>query len=262
MGYIPPNGDDGSILSFNDADLVTVNSLEVVLNVEVSKYADEIYTRDYIRELFTSLQKVCENCQSIINTTRKYLEKNEEISDIPMPDIKDFNFDFSGLDAISSAVSVSTNEPLYQTGTVKIKNGSLNIRSSASTDSQIIGSLKKDVPLKIIGKSADGDWYEIELENGETGFVSAKYVGLKNLETNSVSGNEKSSNDMLIGNVNITSGTLNVRDGASINSRIISSLQKGDTVKIIDDSDSNWLKIQLSNGKEAYVSSKYITRGE
>ena len=64
-----------------------------------------------------------------------------------------------------------------------------------------------------------------------------------------------------VGTVDITNGTLNVRE--TPNGNIISSLNKGDSVTILGESESdpNWLKILTSDGQEAYVYSEYIDRG-
>lgn len=50
----------------------------------------------------------------------------------------------------------------------------LNVRSSPSTDSQILGQLGQDTPIKVTGKCSNG-WFRIDF-NGQTGYCSEKYL--------------------------------------------------------------------------------------
>lgn len=61
------------------------------------------------------------------------------------------------------------------------------------------------------------------------------------------------------GVVSTDSGTLNLRDKPSIDSNILSQLEKGTTGSIYKiDGNSEWYKIVTDNGLEGYVSSQYI----
>lgn len=92
--------------------------------------------------------------------------------------------------------------------------------------------------------------------NSNSGDISFKSVSLASPKSTTP---EESINS--VGTVDITSGTLNVRE--TPNGNIISSLNKGDSVTILGTSDTNsdWLKILTSDNQEAYVHSKYIDRG-
>lgn len=59
------------------------------------------------------------------------------------------------------------------TGTVKISSGALNVRKSASTSAEVIGTLKKDAKVVIASKGSS--WHKIEYGTGY-GYVSAKYI--------------------------------------------------------------------------------------
>jgi len=50
----------------------------------------------------------------------------------------------------------------------------LNVRSAPSTDSQILGQIGQDTPIKVTGKCSNG-WFRIDF-NGQTGYCSDKYL--------------------------------------------------------------------------------------
>ena len=273
-GFNPIDGGYSDIVSVNDDSLGSVESSKFVLNIDSSVFANEIYTLNYINNLFKSLQKICENCQSITNSAKNYFIRNNEISEVTPPEIIDFDF------AISTETTIGIADAMqgYQTGSVSIKSGTLNFRSTPSTSGTILASLTNNTPLRIVSQSENSEWLKVQTEDGQEGYVSSKYVTISNpySETQTSVGESKdyftqSAQPLFspkkeesinsVGTVDITSGTLNVR--ATPNGNIISSLNKGDSVTILgtSDTDSDWLKILTSDNQEAYVYSKYIDRG-
>lgn len=278
-GFNPIDGGYSDIVSVNDDSLGSVESSKFVLNIDSSIYANEVYTINYINGLFASLQKICENCQSVVNSAKSYLIRNNEIAEIPLPEIVDFDFSITSSSTVATANDLTTEE--YQTGAVNIRSGTLNMRSAPN--GTIIAGLTNATHLKIIGQAGNNsEWYKVQTEDGQEGYVHSNYVALSSPTSttttqtiNSNSGDisvesvslaspksttpEESINS--VGTVDITSGTLNVR--ATPNGNIISSLNKGDSVTILgtSDTDSDWLKILTSDNQEAYVYSKYIDRG-
>ena len=273
-GFNPIDGGYSDIVSVNDDSLGSVESSKFVLNIDSSVFANEIYTLNYINNLFKSLQKICENCQSITNSAKNYFIRNNEISEVTPPEIIDFDF------AISTETTIGIADAMqgYQTGSVSIKSGTLNFRSTPSTSGTILASLTNNTPLRIVSQSENSEWLKVQTEDGQEGYVSSKYVTISNpySETQTSVGESKdyftqSAQPLFspkkeesinsVGTVDITSGTLNVR--ATPNGNIISNLNKGDSVTILGTSDTNsdWLKILTSDNQEAYVYSKYIDRG-
>lgn len=281
--FNPTDGGYSEIVSVNDDSLGSVESLKFVLNIDSSIYANEIYTLNYINNLFKSLQKICENCQSITNSAKNYFIRNNEISEVTPPEIIDFDF------AISTETTIGIADAMqgYQTGSVSIKSGTLNFRSTPSTSGTILASLTNNTPLRIVSQSENSEWLKVQTEDGQEGYVSSKYVTISNpySETQTSVGESKDyftqsaqplfspkkeesvltsvETETTSGVVSITSGTLNVRAAPGVDGKIISSLNKGDSVTILGESESdpNWLKILTSDGQEAYVYSEYIDRG-
>ena len=209
--------------------------------------------------------------------------RNNEISEVTPPEIIDFDF------AISTETTIGIADAMqgYQTGSVSIKSGTLNFRSTPSTSGTILASLTNNTPLRIVSQSENSEWLKVQTEDGQEGYVSSKYVTISNpySETQTSVGESKDyftqsaqplfspkkeesvltsvETETTSGVVSITSGTLNVRAAPGVDGKIISSLNKGDSVTILGESESdpNWLKILTSDGQEAYVYSEYIDRG-
>lgn len=129
-------------------------------------------------------------------------------------------------------------------GKVNISSGSLNVRSKASKTSAKIGSLKKKAKVTIIGES--GSWYKIK-HGSKTGHVAKEFIKLNSSKKTTVK---------KTGKVNISSGSLNVRNKASTSAAKIGSLKKKATVTIIGESGS-WYKIKHGS-KTGYVAKEYI----
>lgn len=84
--------------------------------------------------------------------------------------------------AVLSACALTTASLAYTgTGTVKV-NTCLNVRSSASTSSSIIGKLYNGAAVTITGSS--NGWYKISY-NGTTAWVSSSYVTVPSSSTSS-----------------------------------------------------------------------------
>lgn len=80
-----------------------------------------------------------------------------------------------------SEENTASNKPEESTEkkTMKVTADILNMRSEASTDSDIVTKLKKDDELKVIEETKDDDgatWVKVDF-NGQVGFVSKEFLG-------------------------------------------------------------------------------------
>lgn len=156
----------------------------------------------------------------------------------------------------------SSDTPQSSKGIVNISSSSssLNVRSSASSSSGVIGSLKKGTNVNIV--AINNGWYKIQY-NSSYGYVSSKYISLNGTSTstatpasnNNDSSNTQTSNKLGVINLSNTSSYLNLRNSPS--GTIIGSLSHGTKVQILD-STEGWYKIN-SNGTIGYVSSSYVS---
>ena len=138
----------------------------------------------------------------------------------------------------------------YKNYKVSGSGGSLNIRRGPGTDYDIVGYFDEGASIKASSNNING-WKKIE---GKEQYVSANYVTLNSSSSSSTTTNTTYKNYANYV-VNISSGTLNVRDKASTSGNIVRELQNGEIIKA-SEPVNGWSKIE---GKEQYVSSSYIT---
>ncbi len=124
---------------------------------------------------------------------------------------------------------------------VATSSGSLNVRRSASTSSEIVSSLYKGSYLTLMWQS--GDWWYVEFDDGKYGYCHSDYI-------QTVSATAKT--------VKTASGNLNVRSGAGTSYSRIDSLPNGEVVLVLWTS-GDFSRILYNGTKLGYVSSAYLT---
>ncbi|MBO3318858.1 MAG: SH3 domain-containing protein [Clostridium perfringens] len=151
----------------------------------------------------------------------------------------------------------STPESTEKTGIVNVSS-SLNVRSSASTSSKVIGSLSGNTKVTIVGE--EGVFYKIEYK-GSYGYVAKEYVKDITESNNSNQGTQTSEKPSTpestekTGIVNVSS-SLNVREGASTSSKVIGSLSGNSKVTIVGE-EGAFYKIEYK-GSHGYVAKEYV----
>lgn len=126
-------------------------------------------------------------------------------------------------------------------GIVSVSSGSLNVRASASSNGAILTTLSKGSYVTLISRS--GDWWKVEYAAGKYGYVSSSLI------TQFVG--------EITATVNITSGYVNVRSGASSSYPVISTLYDGQVVIVLAES-YGWSKILYNGTKIGYASSQFM----
>ncbi|RXY99833.1 SH3 domain-containing protein [Fictibacillus sp. S7] len=141
---------------------------------------------------------------------------------------------------------------------VKVSEGSLNLRKSASTGASVIAKLAKGTQVTVFSET--GGWAKINA-NGKNGYVSSKYLS-SSKPSNTVSKGSTSKPAAVSSSKTTTkyvkvSGALNLRKAATTNSAVIKTLKNGVTVTVYSES-KGWAKVKAS-GSTGYVSTKYLT---
>lgn len=129
------------------------------------------------------------------------------------------------------------------TGTVTAS--TLNLRSGASTDSELIVTLSQGASLTVL--KAEGTWYQVKTAAGTTGWVSAEFVST----TTAAPAAAKTATGT------ITATTLNLRDSASTDGGVIVTLNQGAALTILK-AEGNWYQVKTSAGTTGWVSSNYV----
>ena len=152
-----------------------------------------------------------------------------------------------GISALGVSLSFGTAFADSDEGVVKAD--VLNVRSGPSTDNEVIGKLYENNTVKIL-ESSNG-WYKIQKNDGQTGWVSGEYITFK-----SNSGNDSSSNSSF--KATVTASVLNVRSGPSTNDIVISKINTGTEVEVLEESNG-WYKVKLKNGQVGWASAQYLS---
>ena len=201
-----------------------------------------------------------------------------------------YKIDFNGRRAYVSSkyvnlISYKNNEvktevkkdPIEGTGKVNI-NTALNVRQASTTSSRIIGSLKGGEKVNIINES--NGFYKIEFNNSY-GYVYSKYISKdrggekaqivkqEEVKKEKVDESKKEAKSTTkaepivfairylnkTGIVNVSS-SLNVRERASISSKVIGSLSGNTKVTIVGE-EGAFYKIEYK-GSHGYVAKEYV----
>ena len=81
----------------------------------------------------------------------------------------------SGLASIPPVAATAAPTPAATAKAVKVTADVLNVRKSASTDSDILGMVEEDAKLALLSETAEDGWYQVQYEGGPA-FVSAEFV--------------------------------------------------------------------------------------
>lgn len=142
------------------------------------------------------------------------------------------------------------------TQNVKIVGTNVNIRSSKSTSSDILATLKTGETLlriEVANVAEDGYyWDKVVLSDGRKGYVARSYIEQINDITNC--------NESVIANTSV-----NLRNGPGTSgTSIITTLIKGQAVTRIETGKYNeidgynWDKVRLADGRQGYIASCFL----
>lgn len=152
----------------------------------------------------------------------------------------------------TAAVTVSLVPTIAVTAAVTAKTTDfLNLREGAGSDKKVILTLGKDVSVTILDNS-NATWAKVQTVSGKQGYCSKQYLSVSGsgaIETPSFSGTASTA---------VTTDRVNLRAGAGTSSKILATLSKGTSVKVMDASNPAWVKVQTPDGRQGYCSKQYI----
>lgn len=131
------------------------------------------------------------------------------------------------------------------TGTVttKYSTSTVALRAGASTSCAKISNVKSGKKVTVIGKN--GSWYLVKLSDGTNGFMSANYVktGASPVTTKTYA--------------KVTASNLNMRTGAGVGYKLVTTLKNGTKVEVLSKYSSSWWKVKYGS-YTGYMSAKYL----
>ena len=134
---------------------------------------------------------------------------------------------------------------------VNVSTGSLNMRKSGIDSASIVAKLTRGTQVTVYSESKG--WAKIKA-NGKEGYVSAKY--LSSTKPGTVTKTEVTSKTATK-YVNVSTGSLNMRKSGKVTASVVAILSKGTKVTVYSEANG-WAKVK-ANGKDGYVSAKYLS---
>lgn len=154
---------------------------------------------------------------------------------------------FSGSVPLSDASSGNT--------ATAVTTDNLNLRSGASQTSGIVTVLAKGTSLKVIDNS-NAKWTKVSTGSGKQGWCSKSYLKISSASSGSTAAS--GSKPTTSGLTAKTTDYLNLRSAAATTGKVILTLSKGETLTVLDNSNSKWVKVKTSGGKEGWCSRQYL----
>ncbi|ESU30719.1 hypothetical protein G3A_20645 [Bacillus sp. 17376] len=130
---------------------------------------------------------------------------------------------------------------------------SLNVREKPSLNSGKVGQLSYGSAVTVHSQS--NGWAEISYA-GKSAWVSAEYLKIGEKPA-ADSGKSPAPVDQFTGTV--TASQLNVRDKYSLDGRVIGSVSKGQSFKILDE-QNNWVKVEFQPGKTGWAAGWFFVK--
>lgn len=122
----------------------------------------------------------------------------------------------------------------------------INVRTHASLDGEVLGKIARGSKVKII--NAEGDWLKVSF-NSAYGWINKDYIRFSGeISDEPKQIKETPMNDEII----IRQNGTNLRSSPDVHSRIVSRTDVGERFSVIAASNG-WYKIQLESGGTAYV---------
>lgn len=152
-----------------------------------------------------------------------------------------------------------------------ITTSNLNMRQGAGTQNKIITTFSKGTTLKVL-LSDNSAWVKVVSPDGKQGYCNSEYLDItsspskpnkpsnqikpKIPDTKPKTGNKPDTQNPII--TAKTKDYLNMREGPGLNYKVIVTVTKGASLKVLDNSNSQWAKVQSESGKQGYCSKEYL----
>lgn len=148
------------------------------------------------------------------------------------------------------APAETTQEMVYTTDKV-------NVRASANTDGERLGSLEKGTQIARTG--TEGEWSVVDY-GGQTGYIKSEYLSAEApaaSTTDSGTGNEGTGGSLPEGEVVMLENTVNIRSGMSETSDKVGTAYAGEKVTVVMSYAEGWTKVTW-NSKTGYIKTSLL----
>lgn len=126
---------------------------------------------------------------------------------------------------------------IYASAYGNVNVASLNVRSGASTNQRILGSVGPSDYIHILNKADDG-WYAIETDTDELGYISGQYIDIQKAKAV------------------VNANSVNIRSSADYSASVVSQLYKNNVVYAYAQI-GDWFLIQTGD-QEGYIHREFV----
>lgn len=158
---------------------------------------------------------------------------------------------------VTTTVATTGTKPI--SGTV-IGANILNVRSGPGTNFTRIATLTDGATVAIIGRDSPGIWLQIQLAEGQMGWVSSQFVRSNFLLAGTpIVGTSTLSSTGGAATATVTTSILNVRAGPGLTFAPFTTVSQGQVVSLLGrNADNSWLQVRLSDGRTGWLSSQFV----
>ncbi|MFA5260975.1 MAG: SH3 domain-containing protein, partial [Candidatus Omnitrophota bacterium] len=117
----------------------------------------------------------------------------------------------------------------------------LNIRAGQNTNFEKVGKLLSGEKVVVVAK--DYDWYKIKLPENADSYISAKYVKI-----------------LGEGIAEVLGDRVNIRAQPRIEAAILGQVERESLVRVLEQPDMQWVKIEPIDESYGWISAEYIKR--
>ena len=154
--------------------------------------------------------------------------------------------------ALSSGLQLAA----AQSPTGTVNTGALNIRTGPGISYPAVTFVYRNTTLTLLARNADSTWVKVAAPSNVQGWVNVKYIWtsypIAYLPLDYGTGGQYTGT--------VTSYGLNVRTGPGASYSRITAISRGTRVYLLArDAYATWLKIQLTDGRQGWVHSGYIS---
>ena len=143
----------------------------------------------------------------------------------------------------------------------------INLRSGPGTTYGVIMVVDENVTVTVT-EATNSEWYKVRLADGTEGYFSAQYLKIVSGDIDSVkpddSGDKEDEDDggsdlEGTGEYLRTTTGVNLRKGPSTSTDVLTVLNSGTIVEVIDRDTQGWVHVRTTSGRVGYVSADYVT---
>ncbi len=161
-----------------------------------------------------------------------------------------FTIALAALLALCLVLPTASLAEVYATVSMSTNGGSLFVRSGPGRDYKAVTTIHDGDDITVLKYGSV--WSKIETESGKVGYI-------KNLYIDDGDSDYAAGTDYVSAYTAYTTGNVNLRSGASTDTKAIKTLSKGTKVSVRG-KNGDFRLVQTSNGTQGYVSSKYLSK--